>query len=125
MVVASHQEVTLSSEGRTALFIDGTYTYISDRGAYKLALLSVSDYASLTFGKSPNRTKLQPHSIGLLDVEFSGVIHAEELYLQGNEVVLQPGSTIQLSGGGSSAMEGPGAGKMVCIHNNTKYFISF
>ena len=113
MIIASNQQVTMSSVGRTALYVDGNYTYISEPGAYKLASLTLKDHATVNFQKSSVKNLTDPISIGTLELNYGGVVNAAILHLVGNELILHAGSTIQLSGGGDGAAEGQGAGKTV------------
>ena len=115
MIIASNQQVTMSSVGRTALYVDGNYTYISEPGAYKLASLTLKDHATVNFQKSSVKNLTDPISIGTLELNYGGVVNAAILHLVGNELILHAGSTIQLSGGGDGAAEGQGAGKTVSV----------
>ncbi len=115
MIIAPNQKVTMSSVGRTALYVDGNYTYISEPGAYKLASLTVKDQATVNFQKPADRNSVNPVSIGTLELSYGGVVNTAIFHLVGNEVILHAGSTIQMSGGGDVAGQGKGAGNQVSV----------
>ncbi|KAI8478546.1 hypothetical protein Bbelb_437250, partial [Branchiostoma belcheri] len=112
MVIAPHQEVILSPVVRTAMYSDGRYTFITEPGAYKLASLHVKDHAKLTF-ESDADSEGKMIDIGLLEVNYGGVVTATSLHMRGNEVRVHAGAMLDLSGGGNGAEEGPGAGMQV------------
>ena len=109
LVVGANQFLSLSLEVRTAIYVGGNHTFISDPGVYSLATVTIQEHATLSFDASQS---MQPAkmSVGRLQVDYGGSIHIHSLELEGNELVLHPGSSIDLIGGGGTVHEGPGDG---------------
>ena len=108
VVIASHQHVQFSSDTRTATFVDGQYKVISDRGAYRFSAFTIQDYGEVVFDSG--NMKL---SLGALEMFYRSRLISKQLLLESNEIVLHPGSVMDLSGGGYEANQGPGAGTKV------------
>lgn len=56
-------------------------------------------------------------TLGTLEIDCGAVLNSQTLLLQSNNIILHPGSTLDLSGEGHTAGQGPGAGSTVsaCI----------
>ena len=107
MIVASGQEATFSSVTRTATYKDGVLT-AQEAGAYRFARFTIKDYATVTFETTGKALQLT-----ILELHYGSTLKGEKILLQSNEITLQPGSTIVLSGGGYGAEQGPGKGMKV------------
>lgn len=107
MIVASGQEATFSSVTRTATYKDGVLT-AQEAGAYRFARFTIKDYATVTFETTGKALQLT-----ILELHYGSTLKGEKILLQSNEIKLQPGSTIVLSGGGYGAEQGPGKGMQV------------
>jgi hypothetical protein len=107
LIVASGQEATFSSVTRTATYKDGVLT-AQEAGAYRFARFTIKDYATVTFETTGKALQLT-----ILELHYGSTLKGEKILLQSNEITLQPGSTIVLSGGGYGAEQGPGKGMKV------------
>ncbi|XP_071498054.1 uncharacterized protein [Diadema antillarum] len=111
LIVGPSQTLSLSPLARTAVNVGGEYTFISERGVYNLASLVIQEHAVLSFDTSVAADRPARLSVGQLQVDYGGVLRVPSLILEGNEIALHPGGSIDLTGGsGSFSMEGPGAG---------------
>ena len=51
-------------------------------------------------------------------MDYGAVLKGQKLKAEANEIQLQPGSTMDLTGAGYSAGQGPGAGQLVRKNNS-------
>lgn len=73
----------------------------------RFSSLTVKDHATVTLEGSDQRL-----SIGTVEIQFAGTLKGEKtLLMDSNEVILQPGSYMDLSGGGYGPGDGPGKGQ--------------
>lgn len=92
---------------RTATYKDGVLT-AQEVGAYRFAKFIIKDYATVTFETTGKVLQLT-----ILELHYGSTLKGERILLQSNEILLQPGSTIDLSGGGYDSEQGPGKGLQV------------
>lgn len=52
-------------------------------------------------------------TLGRLEIQYGAVLNSQRLLLQSNNIILHPGSLLDLSGKGHSAGQGQGAGLTV------------
>lgn len=109
LIIASGQQATFAAETRTATYKEGVFN-AQEAGAYKFANFTIKDYATVTF-----ETTGKPLQLTILELHYGSTLKGEKILLQSNEITLQPGSTIDLSGGGYAAQQGSGKGTKVCI----------
>lgn len=107
LIVSSGQKATFSSVTRTATYNNGVFT-AQEAGAYRFASFTIKDYATVTFETTGKVLQLT-----ILELHYGSTLKGERILLQSNEITLQPGSTIDLSGGGHAAENGPGKGAQV------------
>jgi hypothetical protein len=85
--------------GGTSLKYSATYKEgvfnAREAGAYKFANFTIKDYATVTFETTGKALQLT-----ILELHYGSTLKGEKILLQSNEITLQPGSTIDLSGGG-------------------------
>lgn len=108
LVVAPYKSLVLSPLARTALFVDGSYQFSSPRGAYKLSSITLQHHATLILSEGYQTE--EPLAISLLELDYGSIMTAYNLMISGSDMVLNPGSTLNLQGGGYQPREGPGAG---------------
>ena len=113
LIVASGQEATFASVTRTATYKDGVLT-AQEAGAYRFARFTIKDYATVTFETTGKALQLT-----ILELHYGSTLKGEKILLQSNEITLQPGSTIVLSGGGYGAEQGPGKGMQVRLRTGS------
>lgn len=109
MIIASGQTAVLSAETRTATYKEGVFE-AQEAGAYKFANFTIKDYATVTF-----ETTGKPLQLTILELHYGSTLKGEKIILQSNQITLNPGSTIDLSGGGYAAEQGTGKGDKVCF----------
>ena len=68
----------------------------------------MENYARVVFDSGS-----QVLNLASLELQYEARVSSRQLVLESNEVVLHPGSVIDLSGGGHVAGTGPGAGSQV------------
>lgn len=65
-------------------------------------------------------------TLGRLEIQYGAVLYSQRLLLQSNNIILHPGSLLDLSGEGHSAGQGQGAGSTVSTQLiyrlNSKYW---
>lgn len=108
IVIAHHQRAVFSSVMRTATYKDGTYTMMTDPGAYRFGSFVMKDYAMVEFHGSEKSL-----SLGVLELNYGAVLTGSQLSVISNEIRVHPGATITLTGGGYGPGLGPGAGSTV------------
>lgn len=108
MVIGEGRRTTLSNSARTALFVDGNYTFISRRGEYKFASLLLKSNALLTFENS-NLTEV-PLSFATLELRYGSRIKGSWLNIQAVSIVVHLGAKIDLSEMGHKGGSGEGRG---------------
>ena len=109
LIIASGQQATFSAETRTATYKEGVFN-AQEAGAYKFANFTIKDYATVTFETTGKALQLT-----ILELHYGSTLKGEKILLQSNEITLQPGSTIDLSGGGYAAQQGSGKGTKVSV----------
>ncbi|VDI26438.1 Hypothetical predicted protein [Mytilus galloprovincialis] len=107
LIVSSGQVATFSKMTRTATYKDGVLT-AQEVGAYRFAKFIIKDYATVTFETTGKVLQLT-----ILELHYGSTLKGERILLQSNEILLQPGSTIDLSGGGYDSEQGPGKGLQI------------
>ena len=113
MVIAPHQTAVFSTKTRTASLQDGVYTFLSEPGAYRFATFTMKDHAAVVFAASDKYLQL-----GSLELHYGAVLYGQRLLIESNDVIVRPGATVDLTGGGHAADTGPGAGNntvSVCV----------
>ena len=108
MVIGDNRRVSFSASTRTARYIDGQYTFITNRGEYRFSSLRIKNGAFLTFDNS--KLKKVPFTVGRLELNFGAVLQVSWLELKASDVVIHSGAVLDLSGQGHEHEEGPGAG---------------
>lgn len=108
MIIGENRKVTFSSSARTARYIDGQYTFITDRGEYRFSSLRVKNGAFFSFEEA--RLKKVPLTVGRLEVNFGAIVQGSWLDIQASDVIIHPGATLDLSAQGHESDKGPGAG---------------
>lgn len=114
MVIAPYQQAAFSTKTKTASYRNGAYQFITESGAYRFATFVIQDHATVKFQATGNVL-----SLGFLELHYGAVLYGERLLLESNDVILHPGSVMNLTGGGYAAGTGPGAGSMVGIYRNS------
>ncbi|PIK33356.1 hypothetical protein BSL78_29829 [Apostichopus japonicus] len=94
LVVAPYKSLVLSPLARTALFVDGSYQFSSPRGAYKLSSITLQHHATLILSEGYQTE--EPLAISLLELDYGSIMTAYNLMISGSDMVLNPGSTLNL-----------------------------
>lgn len=108
MIIGENRKVSFSASARTARFIDGKYTFITNRGEYRFSSLRVKNGAFFSFEDA--KLKKVPLTVGRLEVNFGAVIQGSWLDIKASDVIIHPGATLDLSAQGHESDKGPGAG---------------
>lgn len=108
MIIGENRRVSFASSTRTARYIDGQYTFITNRGEYRFSSLRIKNGAFLTFDNA--KLKRVPFTVGKLEINFGGVLQSSWLELRASDVVIHPGAILDLSGQGHESEKGLGAG---------------
>ena len=112
VIVGAEQVLSLSLEARLATYVGGEYTFISERGLFRLASVMIQEHGTLAF-ESPDIQQPAKMSLGRLEVDYGGAINVHSLLLEGNELLLHPGSSIDATGGNNNhPFEELGAGQV-------------
>ena len=109
LIIASGQHATFSAVTKTATFKEGVFE-AQEAGAYKFANFTIKDYATVTFETTGKALQLT-----ILELHYGSTLKGEKIILNSNKITLNPGSTIDLSGGGHAAEQGTGKGEKVSI----------
>ena len=113
LVVGSGQKLTLSSNLKTATFSNNKYTLISEPGAYTFTQLTVKYNAETIFEETPHQI-----SFYRIELNYGATLVGKNLNLAANFFDAHPGSTLNMTGMGFAAEEGPGKGRTVCLLNS-------
>ena len=108
MIIGEGRSTQLSTSARTALFVDGNYTFISKRGEYKFASLLVKSNAVLSFENSGQ--KKIPLVFGALELRYGSVLRGSWLDIQAVNIFVRTGASIDLAGQGYTGGNGTGRG---------------
>ena len=108
MIIGENRKVAISASARTARFIDGKYTFITNRGEYRFSSLRIKNGASFSFENA--RLKKVPLTVGRLEVNFGAVVQGSWLDIKASDVIIHSGATLDLSAQGYASEKGPGAG---------------
>lgn len=108
MIIGENRKVSFSSSARTARYIDGQYTFITNRGEYRFSSLRIKNGAFLTFDNS--RLKQVPLTVGRLELNFGAILQSSFLDVKASNVIVHSGAVLDLSGQGHESEKGPGAG---------------
>lgn len=108
MIIGEGRRTVLSASARTALFVDGKYTFKSKRGEYKFASLLLKSKAVVSFEKS--NMKEVPLVFATLELRYGSVLQGSWLNIQAVSIVIHSGAKIDLSGKGHLGCDGDGAG---------------
>lgn len=113
LTISSHQKLTLSPNLRTGACCNdnGDHTFVTNPGEYVFAKFTLESYAEVTFQK--DASTLKEINFAVLELHYGSKLIGEGLDIAVNELVLHPGSTLTLQGGGYPADTGPGSGQMV------------
>ena len=109
MVIGDAKTFEFSPSARTARYIDGKYTFITERGQYRFSSLRVKNNGLLFFGNSKLREV--PLTLGKLELNFGAVLRGSWLHIKASDVIIHPGATMDLSGQGHGSENGTGAGE--------------
>ena len=108
MIIGENQRTELSASARTALFVDGNYTFISKRGEYKFASLLIKSNAVLSFENS--NLKKVPLVFGTLELRYGSILRGSWLDIQAVSILIHSGATIDLGSKGYPGGSGTGKG---------------
>ena len=108
MIIGENRRASLSSSARTARYIDGQYTFITNRGEYRFSSLRIKNGAFFTFEDS--KLKRVPLTVGGLELNFGAILQASWLDIQASDVIVHSGAVLDLSAQGHGSERGPGAG---------------
>lgn len=75
---------------------------------FRFSTFIIKDYAVVQF-----ETTGKTLTLGRLEIQYGAVLNSQRLLLQSNNIILHPGSLLDLSGEGHSAGQGQGAGSTV------------
>ena len=108
MIIGENRRVSFSSSARTARYIDGQYTFITNRGEYRFSSLRIKNGAFLTFDDA--KLKRVPLTTGRLELNFGAILQASWLNIKASDVIIHSGAVLDLSAQGHESEKGPGAG---------------
>ena len=108
MIIGEGRRTVLSNSARTALYVDGNYTFISERGEYKFASLLLKSNAIVSFEKS--EMKEVPLVFGTLELRYGSVLQGSWLSIQAVSILVHSGAKIDLTGKGNPGGRGDGKG---------------
>ena len=109
MIIGEGRRTVLSASARTALYIDGNYTFISKRGEYKFASLLLKSNAMVSFEKSDMIEV--PLVFATLELRFGSVLKGSWLNIQAVNILVHSGAKIDLAERGHTGGRGDGGGK--------------
>jgi hypothetical protein len=108
MIIGEGRRTVLSASARTALFVDGNYTFISKRGEYKFASLLLKSNAMVSFEKS-DMTEV-PLVFATLELRYGSVLQGGWLNIQAVSILVHSGAKMDLSERGHPGGRGDGRG---------------
>ncbi|KAK3755993.1 hypothetical protein QZH41_003346 [Actinostola sp. cb2023] len=111
MIIDVNRKTQFSASARTARFIDGKYTYITNRGEYQFSTLKIKRLAMLSFENA--RLKKIPLTVGTLELNYGAVLQGSWMDIRASSIEVNSGALIDLSGYGNVNEAGPGAGGTV------------
>lgn len=113
LIISANQQLTLSPYARTGLCCNenGTHRSLTGKGEYSFFKFILKNYAQVTFEKDPSTLKAIKFAI--LELQYGSTLIGRSLNITANEVILHPGATLKLQGGGYKSELGHGAGRMV------------
>lgn len=111
MIIDVNRKTQFSATARTARFIDGKYTHITNRGEYQFSTLKIKRLAKLSFENA--RLKKIPLTVGSLELNYGAILQGSWMDIRASSVTVNSGALIDLSGQGQLSESGPGAGKTV------------
>ena len=108
MIIGEGRRTEFSVSARTALFVNGNYTFVSKRGEYKFASLLLKSNAVVSFEKSDLREV--PLVFGTLELRYGSVLRGSWLKVQAVGILVHSGAKIDLEGKGYPGGRGTGRG---------------
>ena len=111
MIIGEGRRTELTISARTALFVDGNYTFISKRGEYKFASLLLESNAVVSFEKSELREV--PLVFGTLELRYGSILRGSWLNIHANSILVHSGAKIDLVGKGYEGGRGTGKGEFI------------
>lgn len=111
MIIGVNRKTQFSSSARTARFVDGKYTYITDRGSYQFSALKIKRLAKLSFENT--RLKRVPMTVGSLELNHGAVLQGSWMDIRATTILVNSGAKIDLAGQGHVSESGPGSGKTI------------
>ena len=108
MIIGEGRRTVLSSSARTALYVDGNYTFISNRGEYKFASLLLKSNAVVSFEKS-DMTEV-PLVFATLELRYGSVLQGSWLNIQAVSILVHSGAKMDLAERGHPGGRGDGRG---------------
>lgn len=111
MIIGEGRRTELTVSARTALFVDGNYTFISKRGEYKFASLLLESNAVVSFEKSELREV--PLVFGTLELRYGSILRGSWLNIHANSILVHSGAKIDLVGKGYEGGRGIGKGEFI------------
>ena len=108
MIIGEGRRTVLSASARTALYVDGNYTFISKRGEYKFASLLLKSNAMVLFEKS-DMTEV-PLVFATLELRYGSVLQGSWLNIQAVSILVHSGAKIDLAEKGHPGGRGEGRG---------------
>ncbi|KAH3880029.1 hypothetical protein DPMN_003941 [Dreissena polymorpha] len=89
----------------------GDHTALTASGEYAFTKFTLENYAEVVLEKGAN--SLKHIRFVELELQYGSLLKGKSLDMEANSLILHPGSTLSLEGGGYVAQSGPGAGLMV------------
>ena len=108
MIIGENRKASFSPSARTARYIDGQYTFITNRGEYRFSSLRIKNSAFFTFENA--NLKRVPLTVGRLELNFGAILQASWLVIKASDVIIHSGAVLDLSAQGHDSENGPGAG---------------
>ena len=109
LIVASSQKVTLSSQTKTSTFSNNQRTYESLPGQYSFSQFTIKDNAEVTLEETGHQI-----NFNTLEQNYGSRLVGKNLDIAASKLILNPGSTLDMTGQGYTAGLGPGQGQVVC-----------
>ena len=108
LIVSSGQKVTLSSQTKTSIFNNNQRTYESLPGQYSFSQFTIKDNAEVTLEETGHQI-----NFNTFEQNYGSVLFGKNLDIAASTLTLHPGSTLNMTGAGYSADQGPGTGQLV------------
>lgn len=108
LIVSSGQKVTLSSQTKTSTFSNNQRTYESLPGQYSFSQFTIKDNAEVTLAETGHQI-----NFNTLEQNYGSKLFGKNLDIAASKLILHPGSTLNMTGSGFAADQGPGKGQVV------------